>query len=479
MTQLHRNTHAPYPLPSEKVLQFGTGILLRGLPDFFIDQANRQGLFNGSVVVVKSTAGRADEFARQDNLYTTLVRGVQGGKTVEEDFVNGCISRVVSANDQWAEVLRTAADPNVQVVISNTTEVGLQYVPESVLQTPPASFPAKLAGWLYERYRTLGRQAPATVVIPTELIPDNGPLLRGFVLQLAAHNQLETSFLDWLETHVLFCSSLVDRIVTNASAEAAGALPYTDPLAIQTEPYRLWAIEGNAAVREILSFAAADAGVIVADDIAYYRERKLRLLNGTHTISVCLAFLKGFDTVYQMMQDAEMAAFVRQVMMDEIAPSVPVGDAADLRIFAEEVLDRFANPNIVHRLINITLQATSKMKMRNVPTMRRFYEKFAKTPACMARGFAAYVLFTKPVRQENGVFYGERNGTAYPIQDDAAAYFHAAWQRHGDDYAVLATEVCGQADLWGHDLTQLPGFVDSVVAEMNRLPNQKIDSVTV
>jgi tagaturonate reductase len=93
-----------FALP-EKVLQFGTGVLLRGLPDYFIDKANRNGVFNGRVVVIKSTSqGSADAFDQQDGLYTLYVKGIENGTMTEEAIINSSISRVLSAKEQWAEV---------------------------------------------------------------------------------------------------------------------------------------------------------------------------------------------------------------------------------------------------------------------------------------------------------------------------------------------------------------------------------------
>src|ERR1700755_3630932 len=99
----------------EKVLQFGTGVLLRGLPDYFIDKANRQGLFNGRVVVVKSTdGGDGTAFDRQDGLYTLCVRGIEEGKKKEENIIHSAISRVLSAKSQWQEILQCAHNPAMQ-----------------------------------------------------------------------------------------------------------------------------------------------------------------------------------------------------------------------------------------------------------------------------------------------------------------------------------------------------------------------------
>ncbi len=459
---IHSKTNFP-----EKVLQFGTGILLRGLPDFFIDKANKAGIFQGKIAVVKSTSGGIEDFQKQDGLFTTCIRGVVNGQVIDENIVNESISRVISANEYWNDILKIAQSDDLQVIISNTTEVGIQYVEESIFAEPPSSFPAKLTAILYERFKS---QLDGLVIIPTELIPDNGLKLKNIVLQLVAFNQLEEEFKQWVEQKNFFCSSLVDRIVTNATPEIKQSLPYQDDLAIQTEPYRLWAIEGNEKVKRILSFAQADEGVVIAENIDYYRERKLRLLNGTHTISVCKGYLQGFNTVYECMQDAEMHSFIKNVMLDEIAPTVLAQDfqhlnptKEDLGTFAYEVLDRFNNPYIVHYLLSITLQATSKMKMRNIPTILRYYQQFGKAPALMAEGFKAYLLFMRVVKEENGKFYGKRGEDFYLIQDDYAPYFAEKWKNISPDdtqaISKVLNQICKDTDVWGTDLTKIQGFL--------------------
>src|SRR3954465_292724 len=203
-----------FELP-EKVLQFGTGVLLRGLPDYFIDKANRQGIFNGRIVVVKSTSqGDSSAFDEQDGLYTICVRGIENGKKVEENIINASISRVLSAQNEWEQILQCANNPDLQVIISNTTEVGIQLVKDDIRQQPPVSFPGKLLAFLYKRFKAFdGSEQSGMVIIPTELIPDNGKKLESIVLELAHLNGLEGEFIEWLECCNHFCSSLVDRIV--------------------------------------------------------------------------------------------------------------------------------------------------------------------------------------------------------------------------------------------------------------------------
>ena len=184
----------------EKVLQFGTGVLLRGLPDYFIDKANKQGVFNGRVVIVKSTDGSNDEFAQQDGLYTISVRGLADGKEVKEDIINASVSRVLAAKSQWNEILKCAHNAEMTIVLSNTTEVGIQYVEENVLDGAPASFPGKLLAFLHERFKAFsGSSDSGMVVVPTELVTDNGDKLKGIVLELAGFNKFDESFITWIK----------------------------------------------------------------------------------------------------------------------------------------------------------------------------------------------------------------------------------------------------------------------------------------
>ncbi|HTN08329.1 tagaturonate reductase [Agriterribacter sp.] len=463
-----------FELP-EKVLQFGTGVLLRGLPDYFIDKANRQGIFNGRVVVVKSTnTGGADAFDTQDGLYTLCVRGIDKGEKAEENRICSAISRVLSAQQQWNEILHCAHNPQLQIIISNTTEVGITLVEEDIRQKPPASFPAKLLAFLYERYNACGGKADGgMVIIPTELIVGNGDRLAEIIVTLARYNKLEDGFMAWLKMHNTFCNSLVDRIVPGKPAaevkqKIEDDLGYTDELLIMCEVYRLWAIEGDDKVKKTLSFASADSGVVIAPDIEMYRELKLRLLNGTHTLSCGLAFLSGLNTVKDAMEDQAFGQFVHDVMLKEIAPAIPATvDAAEAERFGLQVLDRFRNPYIRHQWISITMQYTSKMKMRVVPVLKKYVADHNSVPPHIALGFAAYLLFMKVVKKEGDRYLGERNGKPYPINDDKAGYFFEQWKKY--EAEGLVQQVLSDAGLWGTDLSALPLFVQTVQNKLKTL----------
>ncbi|MFY0254735.1 tagaturonate reductase [Chitinophaga sp. 30R24] len=460
----------------EKILQFGTGVLLRGLVDYLVDKANKQGIYQGRIVVVKSTDGDTNDFSSQDGLFTTHIKGISQGELVDELLINAAISRVLQSNAGWRQILDAVHQSALQTIISNTTEVGIQYIPERIGKEAPASFPAKLLAILWERFNYLGgSNHTGFVIVPTELVVDNGRLLKDIVLQLAAYNELPATFITWIHEANYFCNSLVDRIVPGkprnlpAIASAAG---YTDQLWIEVEPYLLWAIEGNDIIRKTLGFYQADARMLITTSITPFREQKLRLLNGSHTAAAPLAYLYGLNTVYECMQEEHIRHFFHQVVLKEILPTIAEGCPV-ATVFAQEVLDRFANPFIAHKLISITFQESSKMNARNVRTLIRYYEQYQVLPPYLCLGFAAMLLFLRPVREEAGKYFGQRAEEEYLITDDNAPVF-AAWWKEGTNITAMVTGICADKRLWETDLNTLPGFAAEVASLLTILQTEGV-----
>jgi len=457
----------------EKVLQFGTGVLLRGLPDYFIDKANKQGIFNGRVVIVKSTDGSNDEFGQQDGLYTICVRGLADGQEIKEDIINASISRVLAAKSDWAAILECAHNAEMNIILSNTTEVGIQLVEENVLAGVPSSFPGKLLAFLYERYKAFNGAADSgMVIVPTELITDNGDKLKSIVLELAGFNKLDGAFINWLTNSNTFCNSLVDRIVPGKPSgkdleELEIALGYTDALLTMSEPFRLWAIEGDEKVKEVLSFYKIDDAVKIEPDITLYKELKLRILNGTHTFNCGTAFLSGFNLTREAVGDEHYSTFTRK-LMKQISDAIPYQIDENIKAdFVTNTFERFCNPFINHQWQSITAQYTSKMNMRNVPLLLCHYELNNSVPQYMATGFAAYLLYMKAVKKDGDKYFGDRDGEQYEIKDDAAAYFYELWQNNGAN--AVAEQVLKNESLWGTDLSHLQGFAEFVKTQLQNI----------
>ncbi|RZK48935.1 MAG: tagaturonate reductase [Pedobacter sp.] len=463
------------PLPEtftypEKVLQFGTGVLLRGLPDYYIHQANQQGVFKGRVVVVKSTSGDASDFDTQDGLYTLCIRGVEAGDLISENLISSAISRVLKAQTDWNKILDVAISNDLEIIISNTTEIGITFQAESIKDVIPQSFPGKLLAVLFARYNAfLGDPQKGLVIVPTELIPDNASKLKTILLELARYNELPDKFIHWLNTSNSFCNTLVDRIVPgkpddDMAQELARELGYRDALLAIAEPYSLWAIEGDESIAAKLSFAKVHSSIVINPDIEIYRELKVRLLNGTHTLASGMAVLAGILTVKAGMKYINFKRFIEKLMHEEISVSIPYEVSPKLAFdFALSVIDRFSNPFIEHLWQQISFQYSLKMKIRVLPLFLKYVNDTGKLPRLMSFGMAAFLRFMQFAEEKDGAVRGLFAGLSYPIKDDSYALF----RKHSNlafpaDYIH---QVLQEKDFWGTDLSQITGLEEQLVKD--------------
>ncbi|PZP47590.1 MAG: altronate oxidoreductase [Pseudopedobacter saltans] len=441
-TQLSLPTKESFQYP-EKVLQFGTGVLLRGLPDYYIHKANQVGLFKGRVVVVKSTSsGGADSFSEQNGLYTVCLRGTIDGTIVEEDIVNNSISRVVNANTEWNNILETASNTELRIIISNTTEAGIVDSDDKITDVPPVSFPGKLLAVLLKRFEI----SPENnfVILPTELISNNGETLKKIVINLAKKNNVSTEFIDWIVTKNHFCNTLVDRIVPGAYHNEN--LSYEDKLMIMAEPFGLWAIESDSdEVKQILEFATIDKGIVIAPSIEKFKEIKLRLLNGAHTLSCALSILAGFDTVKQSMQNETFYQLIKTLLLEEIGPAIQSDTISenDITNFSNSVLDRFSNPFLEHKWLSIAVNYTEKFKLRCIPILEKWFNQYQSIPQIFSLGFAAYLqLLSSDVE----------------ISDKSQNTIRELWKSSSHPINAILKE----KSLWDQDLTQYDGLEEKI-----------------
>lgn len=439
----HRQSDVDLMNLPERVIQFGTGVLLRGLPDFYINQANKSGDFNGRVVVVKSTSsGVLDDFVDQDYLYTHLIRGISNGKVLEQNIVNSSISRILAAQEQWNEVLNCAQNSNINIVISNTTERGLVYQEELIEGIIPNSFPNKLLSYLYVRYITLGSQPKADIIIlPTELVEYNGNKLKDYIVRGAKFNHFSSGFLAWLEMHAFFCNTLVDRIVpgkpnNELKVKLEDELGYQDECMIMSEPFHLWAIEGGQKVKDMLSFARNVPEIKIVENINLYKELKLRLLNATHILSCGLAVIEGFETVSESLNDHEFN-FKVEKLIDDIKISIPMEiSKSEIDSFASSVIERFKNPYIEHLWSSILLNYTEKMKIRAIPLMDKYFKKCNHHSDTMMVGLASYFYISIPDLEKDGVYFKNLNNVNIKLNDSFSSHLFSLKSKFGEEKAI-------------------------------------------
>ena len=463
---LNRTTH-PGPERPLRILQFGGGNFLRAFTDWMIDELNAQTDFNGAVAIVKPTErGDYTELRQQDGLFTLALDGIRRGELVTDRRVVRSVQQVIQPYTQRADYLALAELDTLRFVISNTTEAGIRFRPEPWPEEGmPREFPAKLTGWLHHRFRHFaGDPDRGCILLPLELIEDNGAALRDCVLQYAEHWGLGGDFARWVREHNYFGNTLVDRIVSGhpgaeRAAELAAEFGVDDPLLVAGEVYHSWVIAGPDQIRRELPFDRTDLNVTFTDDLDAYREIKVRILNGAHTSIVPTGYLAGLDSVGAVMDDPAMSEFLEGVLYEEIIPSLDHPEE-ELRRFAADVLDRFRNPSIHHKLLDISLNSTSKFRTRLLPSLLAYREKTGELPPRIVRALAALIRF----------YRGDRDGQPIPLRDEAERleFFRQEWARE-QPLELLAARVLGRTDWWGRDLRDVPGLTAAVTAELAKL----------
>lgn len=456
-----------------KIVQFGEGNFLRGFVDYMVDVANEKGVFNGDVAIVKPiTFGNLDRFHAQDNIYTISLRGKMNGDTYVENRVITSVQKALDTYQNYDEYMALARLDTLQFVVSNTTEAGIVYdADDSFELTPPNSYPGKLTKFLYERFQAFhGDPEKGLIMLPVELIEDNGINLKKCVLKQIDHWNLGAEFKKWVDENNIFCSTLVDRIITGYPRdEAAGIcekLGYEDNLLDTGEPFALWVIESEKDISEKFPLDKAGMHVIFTKNQKPYRERKVRILNGAHTSTVLAGYLMGKNIVLECMNDKTVRKLMETIIFQEIVPTVklPREEAID---FANSVLERFENPFVKHALLSISLNSVSKWKARILPTFRDNYAKTQTPPKYLTFSFAALMAFYTSDKLENGVLIGDRNGEPYEIKDDQKVLEFFAANSKSKTTREFVTAFASNTDFWGEDLTKYNGFVDMVTGYLD------------
>ena len=370
--------------------------------------------------------------------------------------------------------MELARSKDLEIIVSNTTEAGIVHDTESAFdQTPPVSFPAKLTRVLYERFEA-GQKG--IVMLSCELIDNNGKELLKCVNQYIDDWKLSDAFRRWVNEENIFCSTLVDRIVPGRirdpkEVEAlAASNGYEDPLTDVGEVFGIWVIEGPEGLEDRLPFKKAGVPVIVVPDVTPYKKRKVRILNGAHTGFVLGAYLAGYDIVRDCMHDETILAYMNKMLYDEVIPTLPL-DKKDLEDFARAVQDRFNNPFVNHELMSISLNSTSKWRARNMPTFLDYVKEKGELPACLTTSFAAYIAFYSNEIQElndKGLVCRRAKGNEYTVSDDRRVL--EFYRDHSADSPEdLVHAVMTNTEMWGQDLTEVPGFEEAAVRILKQI----------
>ncbi|HSP40961.1 MAG TPA: tagaturonate reductase [Gillisia sp.] len=471
MKDLNRTTAGIDKKLPLKVLQFGEGNFLRGFVNYIIDKLNTEANFNAGVVVVQPIAhGMVNMINDQDGLYTLFLKGLRNGQEIEEKRLITCIEKGVNPYLDYEEYLKLGEGEDLELVFSNTTEAGISFDPEDKFKTaPPNSFPAKLTALLYRRFKHFnGDRDKGLTIIPCELINNNADSLKEIILKYAKIWELENEFMNWINESNFFHNTLVDRIVPgypkDEIEEYQSQLEYKDNLIVSAEIFLLWVIEGGDELKKKIPFDNIDENILVIKDMQPYRTRKVRILNGAHTVMVPFSLMYGNETVKESMDNEFTGKFVKNAVLQEINATLDLPDE-ELNSFANDVFDRFRNPFIKHQLSSIALNSVSKFKVRVLPSLLAYEEKFSELPVHLTFAFACLIRFYK----------GEWKGSMLPVQDEAKliSEFQEIWELNS--YREIATQVLGNKEYWDQDLNTVPGLTESIAKALNLIETSGIE----
>lgn len=457
-----------------KILQFGEGNFLRAFVDYMVDVANEKGVFDGNILMVKPIEyGNLDMIKKQDNRYTLSMRGLEDGEAVVRNRVITSVADTLSVYDDYEGYLALAGIDTLRFVVSNTTEAGIVYEDGDLFgDKPPKTFPAKMTRLLFERYKAFGGDPDkGLIMLPVELIDDNGTKLKECVMGYSRLWALEEAFINWMEEACVFCNTLVDRIVTGFPAGEAqqiwGELGYEDQLLVTSETFALWVIESDRDISKEFPLDRAGMPVIFTDNHKPYKQRKVRILNGAHTSFVLASYLKGNDYVLESMKDPAIRHFLEAVVYEEVIPTLTL-PVDELKGFAHSVIERFENPFIKHALLAISLNSVSKWRARCLPSFLGYYEKFNTLPKHLNFSMAALMCFYSGEAIEGDSMICRRGDETYKVRDDrnVLEFFKV---HSGLDPEVFAKAYLGKVEFHGMDLNTITGLTEAVAGYVENI----------
>lgn len=321
----------------------------------------------GIVGVSLRTPGTLRALQQQDGLYTVLERGPD--RTALE--LVGTVRDLVYAPDEPAHLFASLRDPAIRIVSLTVTATGYSLDPQSMrldAQHPDIqddlrrSCPRTAIGVLVRclalrRARGLG----PPVILSCDNLPGNGHALRQACIDFASLQ--DDALGEWIGRNVQFPCTMVDRIVPVTTDtdrhDVAVATGLCDAAPVSAEPFRQWVIEAFDGPRPQWEAIGAE---FVAD-VAPWEASKLRLLNGGHLVVAYLGLLAGHETVASAVNDAPIGALALRFMLDEQMPTLPPSDH-DIRAYAGQLIARWRNPGIAHRLDRVGRDGSAKLAGR-------------------------------------------------------------------------------------------------------------------
>ncbi|HGW5508322.1 TPA: mannitol dehydrogenase family protein [Citrobacter koseri] len=448
-----------------RIVHFGFGAFHRAHQALLTDRVlNAQGGDWGICEISLFSGDRLmSQLREQNHLYTVLEKGANGNQAIIVGAVKECLNAKL---DSLAAIIEKFCEPQVAIVSLTITEKGYcidpatgsldvsnpRIIHDMQHPTEPHSAPGILVEALHRRRE---RGLSPFTVLSCDNIPDNGHVVKNAVLGMAEKRAAELAA--WIQQHVSFPGTMVDRIVPAATEESLDEitreLGVADPCAISCEPFIQWVIEDN--------FVAGRpqwevAGVQMVDDVLPWEQMKLRMLNGSHSFLAYLGYLAGFQHISDCMQDSAFREAAYRLMMNEQAPTLRITNV-DLSRYAASLIERFANPALKHRTWQIAMDGSQKLPQRMLEGIREHLARGSDWPL-LALGVAGWMRYVSGV---------DDAGATIDIRDPLSEKIRLLVESSSDAERVSA--LLSLQEVFGTDLVKNPLFVQAIEQAWRRI----------
>ncbi|MFD1613212.1 mannitol dehydrogenase family protein [Sphingomonas tabacisoli] len=405
------------------IVHFGIGAFHRAHQAWYTDRAMDAGDRDWTILGVSLRSGVvAAQMNPQDGLYTVTGRSAQG----ENSRLVGAVRGVVTAPRASGETVDTLAAPTTRIVSFTITEKGYCRAPDGSLDPNLAGEESvfRFLGDGLRRRRDAG--LPGVTLLSCDNLADNGRQLASLMRQyLDRHDR---QLIGWFDAECSSPNTMVDRIVPATTemdrAAIAERIGVEDQAAVVTEPFSQWVIEDRFAGPRPRWEAA---GAALVDDVAPYESAKLRLLNGAHSALAYLGLERGHSYVHEAISDPLLRPVIEHLMREEAAPTIAPAPGQDLSRYIDALLQRFANPALQHRLIQIAMDGSQKIPQRWLATLADNQREGRPSPSIL-RALGAWL---RHVRGDNEARWGE-------VADPRAAELKSLWHKAGADGIAAA-----------------------------------------
>ncbi|MBE7087542.1 MAG: tagaturonate reductase [Clostridiales bacterium] len=453
-----------------KIAQFGEGNFLRTFVDYYFDNLNKEGNDYGVSIIKPIQFGTLDKFHAQNNIYNVILRGMAFGKAVEEVYKIESVKEVIDPFNEIEKFYSLAKDEELKIIVSNTTEAGICFNKKDRIDGfENVTYPAKLTKFLFERFKA---NLSGVYLMPVELIDNNADELYRCVDGYIKLWGLPKEFKEWNDKENFYCNTLVDRIVSGyprdekTKEHLTKLIGYEDNLMTVGEPFGLWVVEDKGDIAKYIQSGYHGIEIILTKDIKYYKKRKVRVLNGSHTNIVPAGLWLGKHTVDEVMNDKVLYDFLDNTLKEEIIPFVS-DNIEETTDFANSVIERFYNPYLNHQLTSILLNSISKWKARDLPSFKDYYQYNGKIPTYLTKGFCYLLaIYSSVYKGDDGKYYVDLPNRKIELVDDKPYLEYFA---NGGDMAKFIKN----ESVWGEDLSQYKDFERVVVTGVKDIKNGK------